>query len=987
MNSPFRMLSLGNPLFWTSIALGWLALTASGVEKAQADDSKGLSRVVLARFAVEDKNDGKVLMEEMLGRMRYELYRQAMFIAAWDECGLDVRDETLGETPFSESHPIRFSFEMKEQQESPLFGVWLNIYEGEKASDKPLLSERLHYSRNNLFGEKTAVSYDEHARDAERFSREAFLEMLIDQGAKRQPRRDAGDGTVDDTALTHLNRLEMFSQFLAVRQLHRQIREQGESPARLGALVRAYANLGLLSEHHWHPAHKVFKARALLYGHRLLNQYPDDPHSHWNQAYALTLIGLHFNVQGYLSSAAQKNKKREEADRLDTPPWVRLLSAHCDFNPDRLERSFDDAELGSLARLLAFVNYELAHEQQLATDAGLVVLQASPENLRVNDTICRVTGIGLLRQTCSLAFGVMPPLLYARVSEVEGLPESCEPVMHRASALLEGGGDEQDVVREWRIRAELIKALREPAATNETTPSPGTLSMLVEEAGFLHVWHQARLLTKKLGVPAEDFLISAHPLIQSHRYRDLMFVWQSIPDRVNQLERRILRIDARDFDFGYRDLLLVLGNISKPAERHFYQHALQNGDALPREVSGNLTVGQTHFDSKRLLVLSPKCPTWTMALINLGAVDPRWETQFDQWPQVQKSFAAHYMKKGKTGDAIRCLKRSTELSPDSWGFRTLAKLYAEQNDRVAWKETLDAYLQQPDYGLGHARAQVEIARYLMGLEDHQQALPYAEAAAETYAEWGMEVLIDCYTELEEWEKAEAWIVRRVQRYPHSALTWFDWCLDYGHGNQQLARRVAAGARAGLEESDNFQDWKRAGYFRLAEDDLQGALVLFQKAIEAEHRDYNCLHVAVILHGLKRPEERDAMLVRAEHAPDQQKGPDNRPYDYRGIARLLHAAYQDGGLTTKHLETIDQATQKFPPIGQYNISYYVGRLLELDGEEEKARKLYLHASQGPNFLFNTVLSRIRLRKMAPQEDAATEDQAEPATNGEKATSPR
>ena len=69
--------------------------------------------------------------------------------------------------------------------------------------------------------------------------------------------------------------LEFLEVLLAVRDLHRAIRADGESPARLGALARGYALLGVLSEYEWHPAHRALKARALLYAQRLVARDPN----------------------------------------------------------------------------------------------------------------------------------------------------------------------------------------------------------------------------------------------------------------------------------------------------------------------------------------------------------------------------------------------------------------------------------------------------------------------------------------------------------------------------------------------------------------------------------------------------------------------------------------------------------------------------------------------------------------------------------------
>src|SRR6185312_3700786 len=97
--------------------------------------------------------------------------------------------------------------------------------------------------------------------------------------------------------------LGFIEHFAVVRDLHDAIRGDGESPERLGALARAYAQLGILSEFHGHPAHKVYKARALLYAQRLLTR---DPGSAWalrNRAFVRSIIGLHQEALDDLAEA------------------------------------------------------------------------------------------------------------------------------------------------------------------------------------------------------------------------------------------------------------------------------------------------------------------------------------------------------------------------------------------------------------------------------------------------------------------------------------------------------------------------------------------------------------------------------------------------------------------------------------------------------------------------------------------------------------
>ncbi len=128
---------------------------------------------------------------------------------------------------------------------------------------------------------------------AELLSRTEFPGVLRKLGLEGRPnalRADAGLPVGVEERLSHLGYTEPFA---AVRALHEAIRTDGESPTRLAGLVRSYALLGILTEHFWHPAHKAFKARALLYAQRMTVRDPKGSYGLWHRAYAESLLGLH----------------------------------------------------------------------------------------------------------------------------------------------------------------------------------------------------------------------------------------------------------------------------------------------------------------------------------------------------------------------------------------------------------------------------------------------------------------------------------------------------------------------------------------------------------------------------------------------------------------------------------------------------------------------------------------------------------------------
>ena len=91
-----------------------------------------------------------------------------------------------------------------------------------------------------------------------------------------------------------------------MRALHEAIRTGGESPARLAGLVRGYALLGLLTEHHWHPAHKAFKARALCTRSGWWSATPRVTSGSGTAPSAESLLGMHKDALADLAEARQR---------------------------------------------------------------------------------------------------------------------------------------------------------------------------------------------------------------------------------------------------------------------------------------------------------------------------------------------------------------------------------------------------------------------------------------------------------------------------------------------------------------------------------------------------------------------------------------------------------------------------------------------------------------------------------------------------------
>ena len=108
-----------------------------------------------------------------------------------------------------------------------------------------------------------------------------------------------------------------------------------------------------------------------------------------------------------------------------------------------------------------------------------------------------------------------------------------------------------------------------------------------------------------------------------------------------------------------------------------------------------------------------------------------WEKE--KQPVVMRTLAARYRQTGQFEDAERCLRVYIEVAPTYEGYTDLAEVYKQQKKMDMWQETLEASLKIADVGLNHAGARVQLAQEFMRQKDYKKALPYAEAAAESFA--------------------------------------------------------------------------------------------------------------------------------------------------------------------------------------------------------------------------------------------------------------
>ena len=152
-----------------------------------------------------------------------------------------------------------------------------------------------------------------------------FEENVVSQNAKNRP---------PDSIEGELLEMNFVSAFAAVHAAHAAIAEKGQSRAWLGVLARGYANLALMTEHHWKSDTDVFAARALLYAERSFAANAEDSRAHADRAYVRAIVGLHGAALDELKQIEELRSKHPDQPTL--PNWLELIEPYCSFEREAL---------------------------------------------------------------------------------------------------------------------------------------------------------------------------------------------------------------------------------------------------------------------------------------------------------------------------------------------------------------------------------------------------------------------------------------------------------------------------------------------------------------------------------------------------------------------------------------------------------------------------------------------------------------------------
>jgi hypothetical protein len=707
-----------------------------------------------------------------------ELERQALLLCARDEMGLYTRDEVLREFDARDSNAppaLRVSFD---------FDPEVGTFRSHTAWTRdPASNGSADGTLPQLPGD-TLPDVALSLRVAEATSRTSWRRVLEKAGYQVGLVRDDPDAPAPDGVEPLLYQTTPFAPFAAVQRTHAMIREKGESQARLSALARGYANLGLLTRFHWSTDHQVFAARSLLYGQRMVVRWPRSALSYWSLAYAEAQAGMHNAALVELTRATRIQATGGDAGRA-VPPWVELIRPVCEYDLAKLTSAIAaDAAQPQLAALCAFGSVEQCGSHALVLEVGDATLRFNPACFAIMDGMYTAAGVAPGARLTALApFALARSLPDDLALMPNGPAGTGAPVKALASAA--GRADAEldvgaaGIAPEDRLVADTASALV-GASSTRCEPSFVAAGRLIQETTFVHVARRAEFITERWGWDGSDYVAAARPLVAEHPLRQ--FVWAyglNAPDRPNAL--RSLVVDEAQRNMW--ELTELVENVEPPAGEvagsKLRTRAFRDLDATaywltdllvpfsagPGGSDMGLIGAMKDFDAKSPMLEAARVRDhW--ALPDVKAEARNWMRDFGQQPATLRALAGQLLNDGDRGQAEAVLEQYAKIAGDYREASQLAGLYLADGDEARWLSTLEAAVKRPDAGLDHAQARVAIARHFMAKGDYRRALPYADAAEETQAFWAMKCDADCHRALGDTATADRIMQAAREHYGH-----------------------------------------------------------------------------------------------------------------------------------------------------------------------------------------------------------------------------
>lgn len=903
--------------------------------------------------------------------LQRELFRQAVLLTAREELGLSTRDSALRETSPSRAERMVFFAGI-----DPAFGnkEGLDIGYFLRAGHPSNATERLIEGRLAML-----YKYEEWTAVMEELSRTTLRDLLLANGVSERVScsRSGREANLKEIErlLAHLSEL---SQYQALRLIHAGLRANSESPELLGMATRAYANLGQLTREHWSVEHKVYQARALLYAERLVVKEDRSPWSLAHRAYARALVGRHHTAMTDMGNVV--------GSQVDLP-WIDIVEAFLRFDTSRLLDAVEQNDSESqLAALLACLSMEFSTSRSERSAVEAPALATSPDTLRVHGILFRHGGVGLRRHLAPESRANFFRHLIETLPNLNALPGETLNLLQKIPASVpesvlrgrinarEPNAGETSSSRsiferffspsapelEWWTVAQLVETLRNPEVnTGEVEPSWSMLATLIEESNFTRVRLHLHALARSLSVEVPEELRQhttaetiGHPLAAT-----LPLFWVRGRFGTQAVRKLLAEMYLEEVPMVMMPLVYYYSNgvetYRELTRNDAYRIMVLHGDRVYDDVfiAADIYVSRTRENMlTHLLKISPNDPhTLARALQHAPRlVEERLrvekETLMDN-PTAAFARAEELRRQGNLDDAAAILEKVLPKMPDLGPYRLLAEIYLEQGDEKRWLKTLEHFIEHGHSGgLLATRAREQIARHYLETGRAAQAIPYAEAAAQSWASTPMTLAAECYFAAGQMERSLYWFKARHARYPRdtSPFAVFYWYIKTGlpiddHIREEV--RKAINGRAFNVYWNSFYH----GFFHFYEGHAEVAVKLIEAAYRIDKETPRLgLVAAMMADHFGMETERDQLLTDvAEGEPEHYSSSESRTATV-GLAKAFRNALAGETKATLNRIHIEEIIESAHSNEKVDLAILAGHFFHKRGFTDDALHFYRSA---------------------------------------------
>lgn len=851
--------------------------TNSGVTAillAQADVKTAKKRD--PKPAVSPKTFGIPLVPRGGPALVRELVRQSLFLCAQDSFGVVPSDELLRElsTPGLASPRSDQSADSKEINGSTSIAVSVALKESGKDSEECVVSVQvlrmMPVGSEEIFSREISSSVGQIiaavATNAEGWSRNEFIGVLEAAGLKQEANPDQrstqpGEGITKQIEEL-LNSHNPISQMLALRLLEKQFADEASSVEVASATARSYALLGSLIELNWSSMHKLMKARGLIMAERSVRLWPESALAWQSRGYVRALAGLH-------ELAIADFKKAESLKAESSPDWATAAAAFCRWDDVTLdELAAGENRFALYFRLLAA---EIIGTPRECIIAATTMWESDHDCWRAMSALGNATEIGIghavtARALPSIHEGL--PRLLKQTADLRSELTSQRAPGARQSPLfgqLFGSKKTDSAVDEIKIITRGLRKLPLSRGKGTFPISWQAMSAIIEDSLFQGAVQILGFQRYALAVDPSDYLeamkilLEDHPLVASIDYIH--------PDR-----------DRSDGGFDALESEFIKTRVST-GSASFFTHRneprfsdLKKGimgqrDKVLSDVTNLSTRPQANLAASLindLTGLAPGCPLLTVTRVtsdweNCRDQAPAWEMKYPRYSRLFRELARRYEADENIEEAARCYRRVADLTGDPNELVALADYYHRLDDWDNRRKVLEESLDLPAVGLEHASAASQIAYGYMERDQWEEALPFAQMAAESYSEWGLQCAAHCYEGLEDWETAEKYQRAISGRYEGSEAEWYFWCRRTGRGDAEAAKELAERAlNESVEQASYWTVYQKALMLKL-EGDTKEAYRLLRELAGRHHNPNDQFLAAIWASDVGLVDERNELL--------------------------------------------------------------------------------------------------------------------------------